>query len=382
MSQHDTFDRILVSLHEAILDDTHWPATSALIDEVCGAKGNALLVGEGSGDDVRILFAAAHYRGQRREDLEHDYLENYHPWDERAPRVRKLPDSKLVHVTDLYTEQELKTSRTYNEFSPRSSGQNSLNVRLDGPDGSHITWVISDPVKAGAWSVAQLEAIERLLPHIRQYVRVRSVVVGAEGLGASLGSLLGNSRVGVIHLDRSGRIVETNDSAHEILRRGSGLYDQDGFLRARLSADNTRLERLLGAALPRYGETATSGSLTVRRPSGLPCLAVHLSPVSAPQSAFGLGPVAVLVLVVDPTSRPTIDPAMVAAALDLTPSQSQVAVMLAEGRSVPDIAAATGRQPSTVRQFLKQIHRRRGVTSRAELVRLVLSLSDLPGLSR
>ena len=81
---------------------------------------------------------------------------------------------------------------------------------------------------------------------------------------------------------------------------------------------------------------------------------------------------------VDPASRPSIDPAVVGAALDLTPSQSQVAGMLTQGRSVRDIAT-TGRQPSTVRQFLKQIYNRRSLTGRADLVRLVLSLSDLPG---
>ena len=119
------------------------------------------------------------------------------------------------------------------------------------------------------------------------------------------------------------------------------------------------------------------GSLIVRRPPGLPCLVVRASPVSSRQIDFGLKSVAGLVLVVDPASRPQIDPVLVAAALDLTPSQSQVAVMLAEGHSIQDIALATGRQPSTVRQLLKQVHKRQGVTSRAELVRLVLSLSDL-----
>ena len=74
--------------------------------------------------------------------------------------------------------------------------------------------------------------------------------------------------------------------------------------------------------------------------------------------------------------RPRLDPSVVAAALDLTPSQSQVAVMLSQGRSVQDIAATTGRQPSTVRQFLKQTYNRRRLTGRADLVRLVLSLSD------
>ena len=52
--------------------------------------------------------------------------------------------------------------------------------------------------------------------------------------------------------------------------------------------------------------------------------------------------------------------------------------MLAEGHGASDIAVATGRRRSTVRMLLKQIHRRRRVTRRTELVRPVLSLSDLP----
>ena len=56
MSGLDAFERILTSLHEAMLDDVHWPTTTALIDEACGLTSNALLVGKGPKDDLRVLF--------------------------------------------------------------------------------------------------------------------------------------------------------------------------------------------------------------------------------------------------------------------------------------------------------------------------------------
>ena len=92
---------------------------------------------------------AGYFRRERREELEREYLENYHPWDERVPRFRRLPDSRVVHTTELYTGQELKTSRTCNEFLPRASGQNGLGVRLVAPDGSHTTWAILSRVLSG-----------------------------------------------------------------------------------------------------------------------------------------------------------------------------------------------------------------------------------------
>ena len=64
MSEQNAFERILRPLYDAMLDDTYWPDTSALIDEACGVAGNALLVGEGPPDDIRVLFGGP--SGSRR----------------------------------------------------------------------------------------------------------------------------------------------------------------------------------------------------------------------------------------------------------------------------------------------------------------------------
>ena len=65
---------------------------------------------------VRASDDSCNNAGQRRDDLEREYLTTYHPLDERVPRFRQLPARHLVHITDLYTAEELKTSRTYNEL--------------------------------------------------------------------------------------------------------------------------------------------------------------------------------------------------------------------------------------------------------------------------
>ena len=69
MSQLDIFNRILSSMNQAMLDDAHWPAASALIDDACGMTGNELVIAQGSGDDARVLFARFYQRGERRQDL-------------------------------------------------------------------------------------------------------------------------------------------------------------------------------------------------------------------------------------------------------------------------------------------------------------------------
>ena len=375
MSDQDAFERILVSLYDAMLDDTQWPVASALIDEACGMKGSALGIGEGPKDDIRVLCVGLYYRGQRRVDLEREYLEIYYPIDERVPRVRQLPDSHLVPLTELYTAQELKTSLTYNEFMYRADGQDGLNVRLDGVEGSHITWSIADPVAPDGWGADQLTLIKGLLPHIRQFVRVRQALVGAGALGSSLSALLDNTRIGVIHLDRRGRVVASNDRARGFLRRGAGISDRGGVLRVRAPADRARLERLVADALS-PSDAAVSGSMLLRRSPVLPPFMVHVKPVSVRQADFGARSVAALVLLIEPGRLPRIDQGLVAATLGLTPAESQVAVWLAEGRTVREIAVATGRKESSIRWHLRHIYQKLAIPRQADLVRLVLSISE------
>ena len=379
MSERDAFARILASLHEATLDPDLWPATSALIDETLGIEGNALLIAASLEKDSPMLFAAGYYRGERRPDLEREYLEDYHPWDERVAHLRRLPDSRLAHITQLYSEQQLKTSRSYNEFSRRSSGQNSLNVRMDGPSGSNISWAILNPIKAGDWQSAQTRMIEHLLPHIRQFVRVRQALAVANSLGASLDELLDHTGVGIIHLDRQGKIIEANGPARDLLRRGDGLTDQDGYLGAWLPDDNARLRRLLARALtPSDGQgQASGGSMTVQRSLVRPKLALHVNPVHDGRLDSGTRPVAAMALLVDPASQPRLDAALVAEVLSLSAAESEVAVMLAEGRTPREIAAATERREGTVKVLIRRAYRKLGVSRQVDMVRLVLSLRDM-----
>ena len=378
MSDQDAFERILASLYDAMLDDIHWSATSALIDEACGIQGNALLVGEGPKDAIRPLFVGLYYRGQRREDWEREYLTVYHPIAEHVPRFRQLPDSHVVHLTELYTAEEMKTSRTYNEALPQGNARDSLIVRLDASDDSFISWSPLDPVTRGGWGASQLALIKGLLPHIRQFVRVRQALVKADALGTSVPDLLDNTRVGVIHLDRRGRIVEVNDRARAVLRHGDGVVDQGGTLHAREPADHARLEQLIADALPTAGAASRSGSMTLRRAAGMASFVVHITPVGGRQADFGAAHVAALVLLIEPGRQSRLDPGLVAATLGLTLTEGQIAIWLAEGRSVQEIAVATARTPNAIRWHLKQIYRKQGLAGQPDLVRLVLSLSTWP----
>ena len=377
MHQQDAYERILASLHAATLDDTHWNETSALIDEACGSRGNLVVFGDGSLRRTGVLFARFCYRGQRHEEGEREYFRLCYPIDEHLPRWRQLPDSRIVHVTELFSEHEMKTSPIWNEAMAHGH-QDSLKVRLDGLDESRIFWSFADPVDGEGWSSPRTDMIARLLPHLRQFLLVRQALVQAEALGMSLGAMLDNGRAGVVQLDRRRRIGAANDLALEFLRKGDGLFDEGGFLRARSPRDDEILQRLLGRAIPPFSVQGASGSMAVTRRDGVLPLVLHVMPVEKPGTDYRPQGVAALALIVDPRRKARIDRGLVAAMLGLTPTESEVAAMLAEGRTIREIATVTGRGESTIRWHLKHIFSQLGVGRQFEVARLVLSLGGAP----
>ena len=375
MNRRDPFERLLASLHDAALDDALWPEAAGRIDEACGATGSSLIVSNVG----KVFYARFYRRGEHRADLERDYYDNYFHRDERVPRLRHLREGKLIRVANLYSAEELKTSATWNEAVPRAGTRNSLNVCLRGLGGLRVTWVVADSA-AGDWDSGRIRMIRRLLPHIRSFVHVRQAVAEARALGPSPLHLFANARLGVIHLDRHGRIAQANGRAGDLLAGGNALRQEEGFLRARRPEDDTRLKRLVSAALPTFNAQGTGGSMLVRQPAPRPALTLHVQPATVRQFDLGAPNVGAMVLI-EGLDRPTPpDVRLVGSALGLPPGLSRVAVLLAEGKTMSDIAVLCGLAESSVRTYVKRIHRKLGVSRRADLVRLVLSVPGGTGL--
>ena len=166
--------------------------------------------------------------------------------------------------------------------------------------------------------------------------------------------------------------IEANNRARAILRRADGLVDRAGYLRAQVAADDPRLGNLLSSVLD-SGRPATTGSIAVERTPKRPRLAVHLSPIDVD----GRGSSSVALLRSHSLSirraRGAFDVDQVAVPLGLTRAGSRVAVALAEGASVRDIATGTGRKESSVRWLIMNIHSKLDISPNADLVQMVLT---------
>ena len=117
--------------------------------------------------------------------------------------------------------------------------------------------------------------------------------------------------------------------------------------------------------------------MVLRRRAGALPFVVHITPVAGPQLDFGAQRGVVRLLLVEPGYQPGLDPALVARTLGLSPMGSRVAVWLAEGRTVRDIAETAGLQENSIYWHMKQSYRKLGISRQADLVRLVLSVAPV-----
>ena len=137
VSRQDLYERVLVSLHDAALDDARWPAASGLLDEFCGATGNFLVSGDGATqEDVDIFFARFCFRGERDPDLEREYFGTYHALDERVPRPDKVGLRYEGGFRDPLIEQIARAIRA--EMLDPAPGGKMLVETLASALGVHI----------------------------------------------------------------------------------------------------------------------------------------------------------------------------------------------------------------------------------------------------
>ena len=358
-------------LQDAAFDEEDWAAVAAAIDGVCGSYSSHLVALSDEGEAYPFRFSRLLIGGEPDEELERLFVEEYAFRDERLSRLRELPYTRPLHNTQVYTDQEQRTSPVYAGFLPRYGSNNQLNVRMAGQNATNIGWVLSRKATRD-WMSEELSFLEGLLPHVAHFVRVRQALAEADARDDTLTELIERTGLGVVFLDARGRLLEVNAPGRRLLAAGRCLSERDDSLRARWPSDDAKLGRLLRACC----RDGVGGSMTVQ-PSPDDAitgpLTLHACPVPPDLRSWDTRGVAAKVLLTEPHAGGPIDPGPIAAAHGLTRTEAEVAALLAEGRKVSEIVASTGRKESTVRWHVRNLHSKLGVHRQTDLVRLVLS---------
>jgi len=165
-----------------------------------------------------------------------------------------------------------------------------------------------------------------------------------------------------------------------MLNKGTLLANREGFPYLANPKSNTELQRLLSRALQQLSGQSESASMIVRQPSSTrPTngLALHVTPVSDREAGSRTWVPSALLPAIEPRAQGSIDRSVLIGELGLSKAESEVAALVAERKSIPEVTAAIGRNEHTVRWHIKQALAKLGVLRQAELAQIVRAIAGI-----
>lgn len=195
---------------------------------------------------------------------------------------------------------------------------------------------------------------------------------------------LGAAVIGVAVDD--GRVRPLNARAASLLAGRRGLAVTTGGLTAVTAEDTRALRQAIATATADAGRTV---ALTVSAPDGGPDdrrLHLLVTQVGGGEGGGGRGADGprVVVLAVEPDSRPCPDPAHLRGWFGLSRREAELAALLAGGAGLEEAARRLGVAVGTARTHLKRVFAKTGTAGQGRLVSLIRAypaLADVTGRS-
>jgi len=356
--------RVIEELYAGTLDSAAWDRAILGIADMVRASGTYLLAfSPKSGALLR-------YENHRLDpQLMVDYQKHWTYEDIRREYFLGYPI--CVPVTERMLPMDNRWHRTaiLNEFLAPADVPHFMPAWLVKTPEKAVTLSFQGTRKRGPFEAQDIEIYRRILPHVSRALEIRDRLERAQINSATVPAALEAIRFGVIVLDSTGKVLESNHIAQAILRAtGQGIRRKaDGTLWLREPA-GTQLGGWISTGMP--PPQSIDGLLHVSRENAPP-LSILVTPLPKVQ-AFWISPAPRwLLLIFDPDMRALADAPLIAKDLGISAREAELSALLLAGENLQAIARRFGVSQHTVRTQLKSIYNKTGIRSQSELVRRI-----------
>lgn len=289
--------------------------------------------------------------------------EQYADTDPTPSYVMSRPSGSVVTPGQLGQRQHYESTVYYNEWAAPNGlercaiGWAALSHERFLAFGAHRRRA------RGSFSPAEVALLECLMPHFVRAVRIADDRERARVIAHAVDVELMRQGCAAILVDRDLVVDWTSDSTGQILSDATGITIEGGLLRIS-HGRRGELQRLVRRACD------TGASATYR------CSSHHIEVARVAEQTL-LRRARCMVVVTEVPRRSAPDDQWLCAAFQLTAAEARVAMLLARGLSVSAIAEQRGVSNGTVRNQLKQVFGKLGVSSQSEVVRIVSRVPPL-----
>lgn len=375
MESHDAVSALVDSFYEAALRPELWRQTLETCARVFGSEGALMLPGPDAPLELACnpFLDAAIADGLAQGWLAHN------------PRVlRGIPamrdPGRVLTEQHIFSPRELDRLPFNAEYVSAHGLRHFAGLYLVPAGGRSLILSLERAPRSGAFTQAECEALERVVPHLQRAGRLALRIAQARA-GSAL-EAFDLMRCAGLLLDGAGAVVRMNGRAAALM--GAGLNVLQGALIAQHGPSNAALGRLIGSVVgTRRGSLGpVCRPVAVPRPGapgGQPAapLIVHAAPLPGAAGDLFQQARAVL-LIVDPAEAHPPGEGLLRELYGLTAAEARLARMLADGRDLGEAADALGVAVSTARTQLKAVFAKTGTGRQAQLAVLLAGLGRGP----
>lgn len=354
-------------LLEASLDPSRWAAALGAFAQACGARTGQLT----SMDRERQLVG--HWLSDAPETFMEDIEEFGFTDPRRNPRIRiglAAPLCTPAADQDLLDADARRRFPIYAGLYERHDLPFNCQVVLMRDGENFVRASVTRTAAQGPLDAEAFRAFESLIPHVESAVRMQANLHDV----AQAATLTTLDAVGAAAflLNEAGRVIGLSAAAEAYLAAGAVVQLSGGRLRLRAPADQAKLDQALAQmrASLRNGDVAALAPLAV---SEAP-LVIDLQLLPRQAMAFAGAPAALAVI------RPVRAEERMRAlrnAYKLTEAEAAIALAVADGDELKEIAARRAVAVSTVRSQVQAIYTKLDVHRQAELAARVRRFSGL-----
>jgi DNA-binding NarL/FixJ family response regulator len=374
MIDEEGHHRLLSAIYDLAHAPTDWPIVLHLLAEALNSHHASSIITTPERDAPRPLGAV----GITAED-HRAFLRTWHKDNVFGTRRPAREAGTIVLGRTILPKPTLLRTAMYRQYLAPRGIQEVVRLDIFSDAYRSQSIALARPWASGPFTSDELAFARALMPHLQRVATLHAHIEVTTTMARTAIDALDGSQAPLLLLDANGRLVHSSAEADRLLHEADGLSAGRDGLRAATPALSARLQAVLARASGSSRAPGVSGALHLRRQSGKPDLVLVAIPAGPRLFGPDIGRASVVVQITDPLARATPDPAILADAFDLTPSEALLAADLLCGLSVGEAAVKRKRSVATVRTHVASLLAKTGTARQGDLVRL---LSRLPRTTR
>jgi DNA-binding CsgD family transcriptional regulator len=367
---------LIPRIYDAAASESAWTSALDAVAQGSDAKGSALFALDTTGLPFAISqFSSIYTAEDAQYFLEHFTQYEAEGWDS----LRVAPSRTYVLDQDVWPNVEDLVSRPDYVWLLEKVGTNRRGAaRLNDTPG----WIDSVALQypAGLERVPRgvIEQAQAMLPHLAKTVELHRSFALLRSRYQAVLSALDRVKIGVCVTAPNGDVIVSNKEASRIFDLGDGLtLGRDARFRCTDGLTSAALDVAIGAAiLTVKGDGDTHESLmAVPRRSGAHPFLVEVAPLADSAGELERDLRGAIVFLVDPENPRPFAIENAAKCFHLSQAEALVCALMVCGLTDAEIAAQRSVSVDTIKTQAKSIYRKTNTNRRADLIRLVLSIT-------